>query len=359
MRSLNLILWALPLLGFASLGHSIPNSYITSREVQFSPSPADPQVLGKRRISTLPNGYPKLEMKQAMNNGQTYFGTIEEKLFIKANDEGKAAAGAAPKAGSSAEASASTNAHIAININPMDWEDLDRYAADGYDHVGNGINNNFNGIVVVTAQYTPGIGLSVWSKPRGEKDVEYLLGEKFGLLVYPHYVKFINERQLIDDDDQLIDPPSGGVPKVNLVHAEDAAAIGSAREVAKKEQGGNVKHQMRRFKFVANTRAVTYGKFSKTDTEGVKPPCGSPNTQPKFTRPCAVTSHEHGIAYTSYRGALGHRPANLGGTGAQAQASTAEQGTGAPHPGGLNPSGSATSSWESAANAALDGMDTT
>jgi len=56
------------------------------------------------------------------------------------------------------EAGASANSNVAININSMAWEDLDRYAADGYDNVVNGFANkfdekkkNFDGIVVVIA----------------------------------------------------------------------------------------------------------------------------------------------------------------------------------------------------------------
>jgi len=135
--------------------------------------------------------------------------------------------------------------------------------------------------------------------------VKYLLGEKFGSLVYKHCVKFIDDRQFTVND-QVVDPPKGAT-KVGLVHAEDAAAIRSAWEVAKKEQGGTPKDKMRKDKFVANTRAVTYGRFSKSDTVGAKPPCGSPSTLLGFARPCVVTSHEHGVAYTSYKGGLGQR----------------------------------------------------
>lgn len=71
-------------------------------------------MLGKRRLSTLPTGYPKLEMKLAVKNGQTYFGTIKERLF----KEAKAAAEAAAKAGSPVEASTSANSHVA-DIDPM------------------------------------------------------------------------------------------------------------------------------------------------------------------------------------------------------------------------------------------------
>jgi len=370
MPSFNFILCALALLGFAAIGHSVPNSYHTSREVHFARSNADPKILEKRfrrMSSTLPPGYPRMHdispLSSEIYNCKTYFGTIDEIEFIKANEAAAKAAeeaaskdkgkgGGAAGGGSAKEPEASTTNLFPIKLDPMEWEDLDRYAADAYEFIGHEIQNYFNGIVVVTAQYTPKVGLSVWSKPREDADVEYLLGEKFGKKYYPHYIEFISTRKMVDEHGEFVTPPPGGFKKAKFIHAEDAAAIGSAVQVVKKQQKGE--GRMRRFKFPANTRAVTYGKFSKTDTVGVKPPCGAPNTVAKFTSPCFITSPAHGISYTSYKGPLGGWRADLGGTGEHADGTQENQAGGSGSP----KSDSLSSGTRDALNELADKMDT-
>jgi hypothetical protein len=258
----------------------------------------------------------------------TYYGTIKESEFVKQNEAGDGV----------------------IDIDPMDWVDLDWYAAEGYRQASEPNFEFRKGAVLVTAQYTPRIGLNVWSKPRGEQEVNELwdLGEKR----IPDYIKRIDSRR------ELLGPEFDKEWKIRqkILHSEDGAAIGSADEVAKKDGSET---RMRKPKFVDNTRAVTYGMFSKDNKPSVKAPCGSAGTQPDFRPTCAEMCKKANIGFTTYKGSLGKRPKESDKPGKGKGASEGKKGdAGVPGEGDGKSSSesdySETSSFEAAAAKAAD-----
>jgi hypothetical protein len=279
---------AFVLLYFTSIGSSSAISHHPARAVDFHPSHTKKHALGKRvEEGVLPPGYPKLNMRKYVDGAKTYRGTIEEWEFKKANKNGLE----------------TIEGYVPCDINPMEWEDLDLYASNGYKQIGSEFTDD---VVLVTAQYTPGIGLSVWSKPRDEAAVKALWA--LGEIKYPKYMKWIGERTKADGT-----PPQTDKEREKLMHAEDAAAIGSASRVQKVENEHAkskkaVVTQMRRATFGKNTRATTYGKFSKSDKAEVKPPCGTDGTEPKFSPNCLEMSEKSNIEVTAYKGPLGRRP---------------------------------------------------
>lgn len=163
----------------------------------------------------------------------------------------------------------------------MDPAEIKALAEKGYNAIKD--RYNFNGNVIVSALFIPGLGVAVGSKPRGMGVANELLEKSHRISNKPAPVSEWFQRywELIETRDSA-DCKS----TEDLLHAEDMTIIKGADKYllrqSMKEWGSNLK-------FSKGSHMVSYGKYSSqggtASAVGPKEPCGGTSLT-KLTVPC-------------------------------------------------------------------------